>query len=219
MVDAVVRHCAERKCKMYMMAVWATGHNLTGETIEEVLRPEFPGYQYGIDYVNLGYKAGNQGLIRLLLVDFKTMYSTDADGTAIDSLPMMLNITNLRNFDFIVSFGGGFPGIKEWIQFAGDPGMIPVAGGCTAVGAPALYPYFPGQMVGLLGGAKGAAEYENALIEAYPKYEDYPMAGMSLMVSQTVAHVVIIFLIIFGNVLYFLLREPGSDTSGTGVSS
>lgn len=216
MVDAMVRHCAERKCKLYMMAVWATGHNLTGETIEQVLKPDFPEYRYGDDYVNLGYKAGNQGLIRLLLVDFKTMYSTDADGTAIDSIPMMENISNLRNFDLIVSYGGGFPGIKEWIQFAGDPGMIPIGGACTAVGAPNLYPYYPSQLCGLLGGAKGAAEYENALIEAYPKYEDYPMAGMSLMVSQTVTHIVIIFFIIFGNVLYFMLRAQGKDKTTLG---
>ena len=95
--------------------------------------------------------------------------------------------------------------------------MIPIAGGCTAVGAPNLYPYFPTQMVGLLGGAKGAAEYENALITAYPRYAEYPMAGMSLMVSQTVAHVVIIFFIVFGNVLYFILRARGKDTRGIGA--
>jgi len=206
MVDAMLRQCAERRCKLYMMAVWATGHNLTGETIEKILKPEFPAYKYGEDYVNLGYKAGNQGLIRLLLVDFKRMYSTDAAGTNIDSIPMMDNINNLKNFDLIVSFGGGFPGIKEWIQYAGDPAKVPVAGGCTAVSAPLLYPYYPNQLVGLLGGAKGAAEYENALITAYPKYKKMHMAGMSLMVSQTVSHIVIIFFIIFGNVLYFLLK-------------
>jgi hypothetical protein len=214
MVDAIVRHAAERKCKLYMMAVWATGHNLTGETIENVLKPEFPDYKYGQDYVNLGYKAGNQGLIRVLLVDFKRMYSTDANGTAIDSIPMMENINSLKNFDLIVSFGGGFPGIKEWVLYAGDPGKIAIGGGCTAVSAPLLYPYYPNQLVGLLGGAKGAAEYENALIKAYPKYEKKRMAGMSLMMSQAVSHVVIMLFIVFGNVLYFAMRAtkvPGVD--------
>ncbi len=207
MVDAIVRQCGERKCKMYMMAVWATGHNLTWETIEKILKPEFPEYEYGIDYINLGYKAGNQGLIRVILVDFKMMYSTDANNTAIDDFPMMKNIRNLKNFDLIISFGGGFPGIKEWVLYAGDPGKIPIGGGCTAVSAPLLYPYYPNQLIGILGGAKGAAEYENALIQAYPKYKDRKMAGMSLMMSQAVAHVVIMFFILFGNVLYFIQRS------------
>jgi hypothetical protein len=128
---------------------------------------------------------------------------------------MMKNILNLKNFDLIVSYGGGFPGIKEWIQFAGDPGNIPIAGGCTAVGAPNLYPYYPSQMLGLMGGAKGAAEYENALIERFPeKYGDRPMAGMSMMVSQTVTHIVIMLFIVFGNVLYFILRASGKDKKG-----
>ena len=72
----------------------------------------------------------------------------------------------------MVSFGGGFPGIKEWVQFAGDLGDIPIAGGCTAVAAPLLYPYYPQQMVGLMGGIKGAAEYEAALAKNYPKFRD-----------------------------------------------
>lgn len=213
MVDAILRQCAHRKAKLYMMAVWATGHNLTGETIENILKPEFPDYKYGTDYINLGYKAGNQGLIRLLYVDFKRMYSTDAAGTNIDSIPMMDHINNLKNFDLIVSFGGGFPGIKEWILYAGDPGNIPIGGGCTAVSAPLLYPYYPNQLVGLLGGAKGAAEYEAALIKAYPQYKKRRMAGMSLMMSQTVSHLVIMLFILFGNVLYFLYRRSEKEQS------
>jgi hypothetical protein len=216
MVDAVLRQCIERKCKLYMMAVWATGHNLVGQTIEEILKSEYPQLQYGQDYVNLGYKAGSQGLIRLLVVDFKRMYSTDAAGTAIDSIPMMQNIGNLKNFDLIFSFGGGFPGIKEWILYAGDPGHIPIGGGCTAVSAPLLYPYYPSQLVGLMGGAKGAAEYENALIQAYPKFSNMPMAGMSLMMSQTVSHIVIMFFVVLGNVLYFIGRNRNASTKPGG---
>jgi len=216
MADAIVRHCAERDTRLYMMAIWATGHNLTGSTIEETLKPEFPGYVYGEDYINLGYKAGNQGLIRLLFDDFKRMYSTDANGTAIDEFPMMQQIKNLKNFDLIVSFGGGFPGIKEWVLYAGDPGNIPVGGGCTAVSAPLLYPYYPNQLVGILGGAKGAAEYENALITKYPAYGKKWMGGMSLMMSQAVSHVVIMLFILFGNALYFILRAQRKLETGGG---
>ncbi len=213
MVDAIVRQCAHRKSKMYMMALWATGDNLTGETIEKVLKPEFPDYKYGTDYINLGYQTGNQGLIRVLLVDFKMMYAVDASGTDVDSIPMMKNIRNLKNFDLIVSFGGGSPGIKEWVLYAGDPGKIPVGGGCTAVSAPLLYPYYPNQLIGLLGGAKGAAEYENALINAYPEYKGRKMAGMKLMMSQAVSHVVIMFFILFGNILYFIQRSRDKSRS------
>ena len=214
MVDVILRHAALKKLKIYIMAVWATGQSLTVQTVEDVLIPEFPQLEYGIDYVNLGYKAGNQGLIRVIVDDMKRMYNTDANGTAIEEIPMMKQISSLKDFDLIVSFGGGFPGIKEWILFAGDPGGIPIGGACTAVSAPQLYVYYPSQMVGLLGGIKGAAEYESHAIDNYPQaFGQTPTPGMNMMVSQMVAHIVIMIFIVFGNVMYFLYRRKEREVS------
>ena len=207
MVDVILRHACQKRLKVYLMAVWATGQSLTVQTVEQVLMPEFPHYEYGIDYVNLGYKAGNQGLIRVIVDDMKRMYSTDANGTDIEQIPMMKQVESLKDMDLIVSFGGGFPGIKEWVLFAGDPGEIPIGGACTAVSAPQLYPYYPNQMVGLLGGIKGAAEYESHVLNTYPDaFAKTPTPGMNMMVSQMVAHIVIMLFIVFGNVMYFMYR-------------
>lgn len=207
MVDATIRHCATKNLKIYIMALWPTGQNIADETIDRVLLPEFPTYQYGTDYVNIGYKSGNQGLINVILTDLKRMYTTDVNGTAIDSIPMMVPIRNLRNFDVILAFGGGFPGVKEWVLFAGDPGNIPVAGGVTAVGAPLLYPYYPSQLLGLMGGIKGAAEYEAELMRRYPEFEERSKPGIDMMGPQAVAHIVIMLFIIIGNVAYFATRS------------
>jgi hypothetical protein len=207
MVDVILRHACLKGLKVYLMAVWATGQSLTVQTVEQVLEPEFPNYEYGIDYVNLGYKAGNQGLIRVIVDDMKRMYSTDANGTDIEEIPIMKQVASLKDMDLIVSFGGGFPGIKEWILFAGDPGGIPIGGACTAVSAPQLYPYYPNQMVGLLGGIKGAAEYESHVLNTYPEaFAKTPTPGMNMMVAQMVAHIVIMLFIVFGNVMYFMYR-------------
>lgn len=215
MVDAVIRHCAARKQRLYLMALWATGQNITDETIDRVIVREFPEYRYGDDYVNLGYKSGNQGLINVILTDLKKMYTTDVHGTAIDSIPMMASIRNLRNFDIIFTFGGGFPGTKEWVLFAGDPGKIPVASGVTAVQAPLLYPYYPNQLLGLMGGIKGAAEYESELIRRHPRFADAPHPGIDMMGPQAVAHIVIMLFIVIGNVAYFMSR--GKSARGAGA--
>lgn len=214
MVDAVVRHCAARNQKLYLMALWGTGQNITDETIERVIKPEFPHYRYGEDYLNLGYKSGNQGLINVILTDLKKMYTTDVHGTAIDSIPMMGPIRNLKNFDIIFTFGGGFPGTKEWVLFAGDPGRIPVASGVTAVQAPLLYPYYPTQLLGLMGGIKGAAEYESELIRRHPRFADVPHPGIDMMGPQAVAHIVIMIFIVIGNAAYFAGRRRQASTQG-----
>jgi len=215
MIDVVLRHAAIKKLKIYLMAVWATGHNLTVQTVDKILGKEFPDYKYGIDYVNLGYKAGNQGLIRVIVDDIKRMYNTDAAGTGIDNIPIMGEVESLKDMDLIISFGGGFPGIKEWVLFAGDPGRIPIGGGCTAVSAPQLYPYYPNQLVGLMGGIKGAAEYESHVRKVYPAhFLKRPTPGMNMMVAQMVAHIVIMLFIVFGNVMFFALRARQAAGGG-----
>jgi len=207
MVNALVRHSNEKDLKIFFMCLWATGQNLTTTTVDSVQIKEFPDKVYGIDYVNLGYKAGNEGLINVLITDMKKMYTTDVFGTYIDDIELMKPVRNLTSFDLIIGLGGGTPGIKEWILFAGDPGNIPVAGGCTAVQAPLLYPYWPNQLLGLLGGIKGAAEYESELIKNYPKYKDKSQPGINMMGPQAIAHIVIMLFIIIGNITFFIERS------------
>jgi hypothetical protein len=210
MVNAVLRHCLERRHKILFLALWATGQNILTATIDSLISKEYPDIQYGIDYANFGYKAGNQGVINVVLTDFYKMFPTDVEGVPAREFPMMQGFRNFKNASLVVSFGGGFPGIKEWVQFAGDLGDIPIAGGCTAVAAPLLYPYYPQQMVGLMGGIKGAAEYEAILAKNYPKFRDtekFPMLGHEMMGPQTVAHIVIMLFIVIGNASYFVLRR------------
>jgi len=213
MAVAVTRHCCEKNHKLYIMALWPTGQAQALRVIDQVLREEFPDKIYGVDYVHLGYKAGGYGLINTILADLKKMYTTDAEGTGIDDIPMMRDVQTLRDFAFICNFSAGFPGLKEWVQFAGDPGDIPVAGGTTAVSAPLLYPYYPRQMLGMMGGLKGAAEYEAALVIGYPEYVHIYQRAITIMGPQAIAHLVIIIFIIIGNITFFIEKKRQKKTS------
>lgn len=210
MADAYVRLCAERGLKMYFIALWPLGQNMVDGVINRILRPDYPQLTYGRDYVDMGFKSGGEGVIAVILTDIKKLYSTDARGTSIDSIPMMQDVRNIRGFDLILTVSAGYPGLKEWIQYAGTPGNIPVAGGCTAVQAPLLYPYHPDQLVGLMGGIKAAAEFENLLVGAYPKFggdKARYLTALIRMGPQTVAHIVIILFIIMGNVTFQIMRR------------
>lgn len=207
MASAITRHVLVRDCKLYIMALWPTGPGQAGILIDEVLRAEFPEKVEGVDWVHLGYKAGNQGLINLILLDMKSMYTTDNDGHAINEIPMMDDIRNLTDFDLIFGVGSGFPGVKEWVQFAGDRGNIPITGGVTAVEAPLLYPYYPKQLLGLMGGLQGVAEYEAELVSGYPQFTETGQTAIRLMGPQAVAHTVIILFVVIGNISYFVERR------------
>jgi len=207
MADAMTRHCLIKGHKVYLMAVWATGEAQANVTIDRVIRGEFPDRENGVDWIHLGYKAGNQGLINAIFNDIKGMFTTDVTGRDINTFPIMASVNGLRDFDLILSAASGKPGLKEWVQFAGDRGNIPVAGGVTAVEAPLLYPYYPRQLLGLMGGLQGAAEYEAAIVRAYPKYRETSMVAVRSMGPQTIAHLVIIFFVVVGNVAFFIQRS------------
>jgi hypothetical protein len=176
---------------------------LLQESLTRVLYPEFPEKVYGEDYVTMGYKAGNEGVLNVIVTDIRKMYPTDVNNVSLDSLPIYDDVRSLKDFDLLISIGGGKPGVKEWVLFAGDRANVPVAGGSAAVSAPLLYPYYPRQLIGLLGGTKGAAEYESELALNYPRFKDTETPALRMMGPQTMAHVVIIAFILIGNVAYF----------------
>lgn len=213
MAQSITRHVLARDLQLYMMSLWATGAGQTRILIEEVLQEEFPGKVEGEDWVNLGFKAGNQGLINAILLDIKALYTADANGVPINDILMMRDVNALPDFDLIFAIGSGFPGVKEWIQFAGDRGDIPIAGGVTAVEAPLLFPYYPKQLLGLMGGLQGAAEYEAVLVENYPQFKGTGYDAVKLMGPQAVGHTVIILFIIIGNVMFFIERSREKTTS------
>ena len=115
--------------------------------------------------------------------------------------------------ELIINVSAGYPGAKEWIQYASTPVeelKNRIVAGCTGVQAALLYPYIPEQLPGLLGAIKGAAEYEALVNAKYdaggktpPKYQE----ALRRMGPQSVAHLLMIALIILGNVAYFLQRS------------
>ena len=214
MFESVCRHVLHKGQRLYALTIWATGPDMINEMQNEVIQRDFADLTKGEDWINLGYKAGNQGVINSAFEDFWQAFPTDIDGNNVADIPMMADVRRLQDFDLIVAIGSGFPGVKEWVQFGGDPADVPIAGGVTAVEAPLLYPYYPSQLVGLMGGLQGAAEYEAALVTAYPQFKEVSQEAIKKMGPQTIAHLVIILFIILGNVAYF---ASGRGESKLGV--
>jgi hypothetical protein len=211
MATAFVRHAAEKKLKMYFLALWPVGPQMIDEAIAKVIRADFPHLVYGEDYVNLGFKSGQEGVIKVIVTDLRGLYTTDDRGTNVDQIPMLQDVENLQQMDLIINVSAGYPGTKEWVQYAVTPypNDIRLVAGVTGVQAPLFYPYYPEQLRGMLGAIKGAAEYEALVVAKYggddpdPKY----LEGIRRMGPQLVAHLLMIGLIVAGNVVYFMGRS------------
>lgn len=207
MAKALVRHTMSKGHEVTFFTLFPEGVGQIKKITDNMLPIEFPGKTYGRDFVNLGYKAGQGGAINTMVVNFRTLVNADAEGTPLDMLPMTADVDEMVDYAIIISLTAGDPGMKEWIQFAGDIAGIPVMGGGTAVVAPELYPYYPQQLIGLMGGLKGASEYETALVARYPAFRNASMEATMRMGPQVVTHVLIVLLVLLGNVTYFISRR------------
>lgn len=208
MTTAIIRHSVIKGHKLAFMTLWPLGQQQTKNLIENFVKVEFPQLQYGVDFVDFGFKAGYQGVITVLVTSFEKLFPTDMSGTPISDIPIMKGITSLKDFDAIINMSAGWPGVKEWVQFGTDPINKKLIAGATAVNTPLFLPYYPKQLAGMLGGIKGAAEYESLLSKKYEKYSDPKLhVGIVRWGPQTVAHIVIVALIVLGNIFYFIEKR------------
>jgi len=208
MAIAILKHLYAKNIQVYGFALWPDGNFMSTEAFSEV--SDDYDKKYGVDYVNLGYKPGGEAVIKGIASDIRTLYPADLQGTSINDIPMMKDVVNIEDFDFVFSLSAGYPGSKEWVQYACDPKKIPLSTGCTSIQVTDIMPYVENDQIrGILAGMPGAAEYES-LVEAELRKMDIalkPGKASSMMAAQSIAHVVIVLFIIFGNISYFITRK------------
>jgi hypothetical protein len=196
---AVFYQLLSRNLKIITMQLWPAGTPLAQSAMSEVLK-DFPNRKYGEDWVNLGFKEGKEVVMVSMGTSIPKTFPTDYQGKKLEDLPIMHGVTNFDDLALLVNISGGLPGTKEWVLQVQSRYHVKLGSGCTAVSAPEFYPYVQsGQLVGLLGGMKGAAEYE--------KLVKRPGTAARGMDAQSVSHIVVFLFILIGNIAFFALKK------------
>jgi len=169
--------------------------------MEEVVKNVAREYhkEYGTDYVNLGYKYGYVAVMLGMGRNISDIFPKDNYDHKLEDLPLMREVKNYSHVDFIFVVSDNAT-VDYWVSLVNAQFGVPMGAGVTAVMAPKCYSYLQTkQLVGLLGGMKGAAEYE--------KLTKNPGRASRGMDPQSIIHLLIIVFIILGNVGYFVSRE------------
>ena len=199
MAISMLRHLFRNDHIVYVTCLWPDGQFMAQDALTQVAEGEF-GKKYGQDYVLLGYRPGGEAVVKGIVSNIRKLYSVDAKQTKIDEIPIMNGITNFKDFAFLFSDSAGYPGTIEWVQYAADPTGVPMSSGVTSIQVNEVMPYVQsGQMVGVLAGMPGAAEYESLIGK-----KGSATSGMD---AQSVAHLVIVLFIVLGNTAYFIERK------------
>jgi hypothetical protein len=194
MTIAILRHCYKRDLRVLATCLMSNGVSLVEGELAQVAG-EY-GKKYGEDWVYLGYKPYPAVVIMAMGENFRNPFPTDYYNTPVDSLPMMHGVKNYSNVGLVLTVNAT-SGIDYWITYGQGRYKFPLALGSSAVMAPNYYNYLQsGQIVGILGGLRGAAEYEQLV--------GHPSTAVRGMFVQSVAHVLIVFLILLGNISFLV---------------
>ena len=199
MTQTALRQLWDKNIKVVVTVLWPGGSGIVDQTLRGVAaEPAYRNKKYGVDWVNLGYKSGNEAVMVLMGQGIASAFPMDYTShptTDYVALPIMRNVRDYSSFPMLVNISAGYPGTKEWVQQVNSRFHLPMVSGCTAVSTPEYYPYLQsGQLRGLLGGMAGAAEYELARRE-----QGGPARrGMD---AQSLAHLFVAFCIVLGNLV------------------
>lgn len=208
--EALIRQCLKLG-KRFAIFGWAYPPGpMLGQQIAERLQGRYRRC-YGRDWVNWGFNTGTATMIRGWAKNIPGTIKQDAVfHKPIMSHPVMKGIKTARDVGLIIDITPSNT-LLTWIEFVYGIYRTPIGYACTGVMAPEAFPYYDAhQIVGILKGLAGAAEYEQLL--------GYRGDALKRMPAQSSAHLLIIALIVLGNVIYFRARRRG-QAPGARISA
>jgi len=197
MSDAILRHLFRKDIRVVGMALRAEGSGIGRQNIRRIAA-EY-GKTEGTDYVFLGFRPEITAAILGLGTSFIRVFPKDDRGIPVGELPLMNEVDNYNDVKLIISISDDDTPVY-WVNYANARFKAKVVTGLTAVMATTFFPFInSGQMIGMVAGLKGAAEYEKLI-----KIPGRAARGMD---AQSIAHLVMIGFIIVGNIAFIMRRR------------
>jgi len=198
--EALIRHCFKAGKRFAIFGFVDPAGPGLGQAIAERCQAQY-GRRYGRDWVNWGFNIGGIPMIRGWAKNIPGTIKRDIFRKPITSRPVMAGIKTVRDIGLVIEITPSLS-LQTWVDFIYGIYRTPIAYACTGVMGPEAFPFYDAhQIVGVLKGLAGAAEYEQLM--------GYEGDALKRMPAQSSAHAVVIALIVLGNILYLRARRRG----------
>ena len=199
----VFRHAMDKGAKIVIVSTSVESPMLLERAIIKI-NPEAKGYEYGVDWVHLGYIAGGEPSYASVLGDINNLFSEDYEGTPTSALPLMAELAAPTNekIDLVYIMTAGGDVIEGWIRQSAVRYDHTLITQVNEMMVPTVLPYYPINCDGILNGGIGAAEYE--VLSGY-KGEAVKLSDM-----MTMGGLVVLVFLILGNIGYLMTKGGGS---------
>jgi hypothetical protein len=166
--------------------------------------PESQGKVYGVDWVQMGFLAGQEGALSLMAEDMHSAFSSDYYGTPLSQLPLMDNVIDFNDVALVISGSSSQTWVeapvRQWYtKYDVDVVSYTLSGG-TVLSAT----YWPNNgIVGIIEGSRGGAELEFI--------GSVPGVGAAQSDAKTLAFLATAGFIVLGNISYFGAKWAKED--------
>ena len=199
-----IYHMLTKGVKIVFFSIGTEQNLWTATAIETALAklPAGTPAVNGVDWVHLGYVAGQEAGVGALVNAIRATIAKDYFDTPLDDIPLLDDINDGTGFDAVLWWGGSEASIPYGIRQVSVPFDIPITGMCTTNEVPNFSPYISaGQLQGLFGGVRGSAEYEFLL--------NLPGPALGQAMATNFGGILWMAMMILGNVLYFVQKMKG----------
>jgi len=194
---ALMRIMLENNKKFVMVSLTPDTPLLHSYITDKVNKyPESQDKVYGVDWVQMGFLAGQEGALSLMAEDMHSAFTTDYYGTPLSQLPLMDNVQDFNDIALVISGSSSQTWVeapvRQWYtKYKVDIVSYTLSGG-TVLSAT----YWPNNgVVGIIEGSRGGSELEFI--------GNVPGIGASQSDAKTLAFLATAGFIVLGNISYF----------------
>ncbi len=201
LAKAVVRDLVKRRVKIIAVSTLETGPQIARRILDDAAR-EASNYTYGSSYVIVYLPGHEAGLAQLAATGLPTG-ADFVEQKPIAPFLAAVNIKTLSDLPMVIEFAGSEEPLKIWVEQVQPRAGVRIAAAVSAAVEPKARAYRnANQLTAMLSGLLGAAQYE--VLSSQPG-----LAVISVN-AQTAAQFVLVFVILLGNVVFWISRARGN---------
>lgn len=194
---AALRHLFSKDVRVLILTFISGAPGMIEELNQTV--PAEYGKEYGKDYVIMPYNPNYMAAMTQMSIDIYKAYDKDAEGNDVRGMPVMAGIKTYKDIAGVIEITGTGM-LDAWVAYAGDKYGVPIIGGTTAISQLGFGPYLQNKQIrGLVGGMRGASEYETLISK--------PGKATSGIDALNMAHLLVILLILSSNLILLVIKE------------
>jgi hypothetical protein len=165
MSRAVMHHIGTRHLSFVTVSTVPQGPGFAQEVTDGLRTDPAYNYQYGTDYLVLGYLPGSEAALRTLVGSFRAVLPLDyINSRPVDSYQLTAGgaLNKIEDFALIVDLAGSEAEMRNWIEQVATRTSVPIVAAVPQGLDPVARPYLgvPGaQLQAVVSGTTGASAY------------------------------------------------------------